>query len=206
LSAHATGGNHHIETVWKRSEAGVMLVVGVCAQSDQLLDKSQGAPINCIFERMISDRQLKRLAAVGKIRRIIQRLPQYIKVPPDRRRALSCVGETPRDDIRSHRRPRSGLSAGGTGIRTVGPQNGWGSVPCAAGRLALTRLRFRDRPACGSESRRWRTSRDTAVNSSRSDKESRAVPRLGGRCGDRAAARDALVRRKPRAMLDVFHK
>jgi len=58
-----------------------MLVVEVCAQSDQLLDKGQRAPIYCIFERMIPDRQLERLTTVGKIPRIIQRLPQCINVP-----------------------------------------------------------------------------------------------------------------------------
>jgi hypothetical protein len=55
-----------------------MLVVEVCAQFDQQLDKGQRAPIYCIFERMIPDRQLERLMTVGKIPRIIQRLPQYV--------------------------------------------------------------------------------------------------------------------------------
>jgi hypothetical protein len=58
-----------------------MLVVEVCAQFDQQLDKGQRAPLYCIFERMIPDRQLERLMTVGKIPRIIQRLPQCINVP-----------------------------------------------------------------------------------------------------------------------------
>jgi hypothetical protein len=58
-----------------------MLIIRVCADPDQLSDERQGAPINCIFERMISDGQLEWLTAVGKIRRIIQRLPQCINVP-----------------------------------------------------------------------------------------------------------------------------
>jgi hypothetical protein len=51
-----------------------------------------------------------------------------------------------------------------------------------------------------------RMPRDATVNGSRSDKEIGAVPWLGGRCSDRLAARDALVRRKLRALLHVFHQ
>src|SRR5947209_9204794 len=50
---------------------------------------------------------------------------------------------------------------------------------------------------------RW--SRDV-TRRSRPDKERDAMPRLSGRGGNRAATRNALVRRKGGAVLDVVHQ
>ena len=48
--------------------------------------------------------------------------------------------------------------------------------------------------------------RDVTTRRSRSDEEIGAMPRLSGRCRDRAATRDALVRRQLGAVLDGFRQ